>query len=158
MPPERSEKLDSLARYMQEQQAEYNRLEEEKAQLFREAAQRQRLARHAESRPPPEEQLPGTSEPFEVFGRDIVIQPPDFFQQQLDLEQGKSKTLYTWIMTATGWAYAGPLTVFQSKSPGEVEAMVAARFGGGPDEHIIIEAPDHAEASRLFNLLSRFHN
>ena len=138
---------------MAEQKAEYDRLEEEKQRLFHEAAERIRQARQAESRPPSGEQGPAE---VEVFGRKLVIQPPGYFQDQLDLESGQPKTLYAWIMTASGWAYAGPLTVFQSETPAEVEALVAARFGGGPDQHIIVEAPDYTEASRLFDLLSRF--
>ena len=153
---ERRPKLDSLGRYMREQQAEYARLEEEKQRLFREAAERLTQARQAESRPLAGEQGPGVTGEVEVFGRQIVIPPPGHFQDRLNLESGKAKTLYTWVMTASGWAYAGPLTVFQSETPAEVEELVTARFGGGPDQHIIVEAPDYTEASRLFNLLSRY--
>lgn len=150
---ERRPKLDSFDRYMAEQQAEYNRLEEEKQALFREAAERIRLARQAESLAPQVEHNPAE---VEVFGRKLVIQPADYFQHQLDLESGQPKTLYVWVITASGWAYAGPLTVFQSETPAEVEQLVTARFGGSPDQHIIVEAPDYTEASRLFELLSRF--
>jgi hypothetical protein len=156
MQPERPPNLDSLGRYMQEQRAEYARLEEEKNRLFREAVQRQAQARQAESRPPAGEQGPGVTGELEVFGRYIVIPPAEHFQDQLDLEAGRAKTVYIWVMTASGWAYAGPLTVFQSETQAELEALVTARFGGGPDQHIIIEAPDYAEASRLFDLLSRY--
>lgn len=156
MSPERRPQLDSLGRYMQEQQAEYNRLEEEKQRLFSEAAERVAQARQAESRPPVGQQGPGIIGEADVFGRRIVIQPAEHFQDQLDLESGQPKTVYIWIMTASGWAYAGPLTVFKSETQAELEESVTARFGGGPDQHIIVEAPDYAEASRLFDLLSRF--
>ncbi len=156
MQPERRSKLDSLGRYMQEQSADYDRLEEEKQRLFREAAERVNQARQAESRPSFGEQVPGPTGELEVFGRYIVIQPADYFQDKLDLESGQAKTVYIWVMTASGWAYGGPLTVFQSETQAELEDLVTARFGGGPDQHIIVEAPDYAEASRLFGLLSRF--
>lgn len=158
MQPEHTPKLDSLGRYMREQQAEYERLEAEKQRLFREALERQAQARQAESRPPAHERGPGQTAELEVFGRFVTIQPAEAFQDRLDLESGRPKTVYVWVMTPTGWAYAGPLTVFQSETQPELEALVTARFGGEPEQHIIVEAADFAEASRLFDLLSRFEN
>jgi low affinity Fe/Cu permease len=158
MEPERPLKLDSLGRYMQEQQAEYDGLEAEKQRLFREALERQTQARQAESRPTGYEQGKSLSGNVEVFGRIISIPPAEDFQDRLDLESGRPKTVYVWVMTASGWAYAGPLTVFQSETQAELDTLVTARFGGRPEEHIIVEAPDYPEASRLFGLLSRFEN
>lgn len=162
MQPDHRSKLDSFGRYMQEQEAEYNRLEAQKQLLFQEALERQAEARRAESPPPGrerglnQEQEPKDSVELKVFGRRLVIPPAEHFQDQLDLESGRPKTVFVWVMTLSGWAYAGPLTVFESETQSELDALVTLRFGGGPDDHIIVEAPDYPEASQLFDLLSRF--
>ncbi|MBN9391813.1 MAG: hypothetical protein J0I20_27505 [Chloroflexi bacterium] len=162
MQPDRRAYLDSLARYMKEQQAEYDRLEAEKQRLFQEARERQAEARRAESPPPgrerglDQEQEPDENVELKVFGRQVVIQPAETFQDRLDLETGRPKTVFVWVMTPTGWAYGGPLTVFESETQAELDALVTLRFGGGPEDHIIVEAPDYPEASRLFELLARF--
>lgn len=158
MQPKHPPKLDSLGRYMQEQQAEYDRLEAEQQQLFQEALERQAQARQAESRPLSHEQAKSETGNVEVFGRIIIIPDAEAFQDSLDLESGRPKTVYVWVMTPSGWAYAGPLTVFQSETQAELDALVTARFGGEPEEHIIVEATDYPEASRLFGLLSRFED
>lgn len=134
---------------------EYFRLEREQLALFEEAVNRDAIGWPA-AEPLPAE-LPKPSAQVFAFGRKVVLPPAAEFQQRVDLERGETKTIYIWIETAGGWAYAGLQAVFKSQSQAEIEQLAAARFGGGPaQQYLLVEASNFEEASQIFQLLVKY--
>lgn len=147
--PEKYYRLSSTERALWDA---YEALEKQQADLFEAAGE------FRESRPN-EVKTDGAAEQGQavyVFGRRVVLPPPTTFQQQLDRERGQAKTVYIWLLTASGWAYAGPLTVFKSLPQAELETLVGTRFGSGPAEHAIIEAASFQEAQHIFNSIDKY--
>jgi hypothetical protein len=133
---------------------EYFRLEREQVELFEEAVNRNSIEWPVANPLPTE--LPKPQTQVFAFGRKVVLPPAAEFQHQVDLERGETKTVYIWLKTVGGWAYAGLQVVFKSQSQAEIEQLAASRFGGGPAQYLLVEASNFEEASQIFQLLVKY--
>jgi len=134
--------------------SEYFRLELEQFALFEQAVSQQNKEWPAVT--PSSSEIPNSQTQVYAFGRKVVLPPAAEFQHQVDLERGETKTIYIWLKTAGGWAYAGLQVVFKSQRQAEIEQLAAARFGGGPAQYLLVEAFNFEEASQIFQLLVKY--
>ncbi len=91
-----------------------------------------------------------------VFGRQVTLPPPHEFQHEVDKQRGETKTVYIWLETSSGWAYAGLLVVFKSQTQTQIQELAAARFECGPAQALGLEAASFEEANQIFQLLTKY--